>query len=215
MSHLFCAILYERDAFDLVLLDEVLADAEPLDDHEAMVKVALDDRIDAVYYRPPRSKSKSEGYFEGQAWVDEQLIGDLAALIDEEETDQTVYGICYEEISESRYGWRISTDGFERRVVFGGKGERTFLNDHGVYETVGADVAVSAAHFGLDGDDESEFDEAAYHKARAEAESPFCGLELLSDELGVDLDMLLDGLARVWEGEGEQVWPAPVDDEEE
>ena len=204
MSYMFCSILYKVGEFDVDRLKELTA--TPLDDRESLREVSLNQDVNIIFYIPPKGRSKADGYEEGYEWFTESLASTIEGMIREQGDEQAVFVFCYEDMSLSRCSFKITNHTFDYRFVSDGRAHRQIIQDDEEIEAVHANTEIDAADFGLVGEDDSSFDEDAYHEAVRQAEAPFCPIVLLKREMGVTVDEVIDAYHKLREG-GRIVWP--------
>jgi len=204
MSHMFCALLYNKGEFDPSILKSII-NIEPEDDAESFIESPINKKTQIVFYRPPAHMSRAEGFSEGRTWFAEDISIDLQETLARKKSAR-VYLICYEGISESRYLYKITTNTFEHRYVSDDYCHRQTIDENYKEKVREKKIEVFPEDFGLVEDNEDNFDEEAYQEALKKATAPFCPLVLLENELGVKLSDMIAALHSI-DKEGARIWP--------
>lgn len=204
MSTMMNVVLFDEKEFSVEQLQDVIGGAEPVDELESVVLVALSDGLMAAFYVPPASDLRSEGYLQGLSWFQEDLSMDLSAAL-RDAGEGRVLLFCYEGVSRSRHLWELMPNEEIYRFISDGEGYLSEFID-GTHQEEHTHFDVDPDAFGLVDDDESGFDEEAYHEAVQEQEEPFCAIARLHEVFDLTLDMLEEA-SILAQDDGEIIWP--------
>lgn len=210
MSYLFVAYLWEKKRFAPKALSDVWADAEPRFAGEELVHVNVTPRVEAAFYFAGNFPTKSEAFSYGceamlmDGWADAPAEARLEA------GDNDFRYLVWMSSDMFDYDVVLCFEGatFVGRALIDGEGERVAVEDDAVKDYQFAETMVDPAEFGADGDNEDNFDEAAYQKAVDAREKPFWPGGFVKDTLGVTRQQVIEALHKAWDGKGQPLWPA-------
>lgn len=209
MSYLFAAYLWKKQEYAPLTLGSVWSGAEPRFAGEELVYVTVTPKVMAAFYFSGNFSTKSEAF----AYACETMLLDGWAEAPAEERRQAGD-------NEFRYFVWLSSDmfeydvavcyegtGFQGRAMIEGQGERVVVEEDVVKDYELADTSVDPSEFGANDEDDENFDERAYEKARIEREKPFSPGEWIHDVLGVSRQQVILALHKAWDKKGKTLWP--------
>lgn len=209
MSYLFVAYLWEKKQFAPQVLVDAWADAEPRFAGEELIHVAVTPRVDAAFYFSGNFSTKSEAFAYG---CEAMLIDGWAEAPAELRSEAGDLDYRYlvwlsSDMFEYDVVLRFQGPAIDGRALIDGEGERVSVEEGIVKDYEFASTMVDPAEFGADGDNDENFDEAAYHKAVEAREKPFWPGGLVQETLGVTRQKVLEALHKAWDGKGKTLWP--------
>ena len=204
MSYLFTVYLWKKSEYAPLTLGAVWAGAEPRFAGEKLVNVAVTPKVQAAFYFPGNFSTKSGAFAYGCQALLFDGWGEAPAKERNEAGDGDFRYLVWASSDMFEYDvvLRYDGSGFEGRAIIDGRGERVLVEGDVVKDYEQGSTHVNAADFGVVGDDDSNFDEKAYHEAAHEREKPFSPRVYVHETLGVTRQQVIKALHDAWNGKG-------------
>lgn len=209
MSYLFAAYLWKKQEYAPLTLGSVWSGAEPRFAGEQLVYVTVTPKVMAAFYFSGSFSTKSEAF----AYACETLLSDgWGEAPAEERRKAGDYEFRYFVwLSSDMFEYDVAVcyegTGFQGRAMIDGQGERVVVEDDVVKDYELTDTGVDPEEFGVVDEDDENFDEREYEKARIEREKPFSPGEWIHDVLGVTRQQVILALHKAWDKKGKTLWP--------
>lgn len=131
----------------------------------------------------PKSKSETDAYFKAiSLFYENELISDLKEILSGKEK---LYVWVYTDISLNEQGCVITRNFEEFRMIDNGEIGVNYNSNRKKNPTIQEDISVDPEDFGLEDDDESNFDEKAYHNTVFEKQDKFSIGNLIYKNLNI------------------------------
>jgi hypothetical protein len=209
MSYLFCVILYEKARFDPALIEDHVRGMNPTFAGECLVKIPVTKKVEAIFYLAGAFPTKSLAFMYA---CEDYLVDGFPDTIAEafRNSNPPAAGRFYVWLSSDMFPYDVALkytpDSFEGRAVIEDKAERVALAKGQLLAYELAEHSIQASDFGLRGNDESSFDEDAYHEAIAQWSEPFDPEHWIKTELQVSRLQIINALEDL-ATKGQVFWP--------